>query len=134
MSFGNWPSELHYDYKQVQRILSAQAKSMERDVLEIDPEKKVIVVKGSADDPYIATLDECTCPDFMFRRKPCKHMYKLAIELNLLNEIPERDDGVSSYDPEKEIEKYRELYIGGKIPGEAYVPICKALEKLIKQH
>ena len=134
MSFGKWPSDLHYDYKQVQRILSAQAKSMERDVLEIDSEKKVIVIKGSGEDPYYATLDECTCQDFMFRRKPCKHMYKLAIELNVLDEIPERSNTIASYNPEEEIMKYRELYIKGEIPGEAYVQICKALEKLLKQH
>lgn len=33
---------------------------------------------------YNASLIECSCPDFKKRRLPCKHMYKLAIDMKLL--------------------------------------------------
>lgn len=32
---------------------------------------------------YLTFLDACSCPDFQERHKPCKHMYRLAMELYL---------------------------------------------------
>lgn len=32
---------------------------------------------------YLTFLDACSCPDFQERHKPCKHMYRLAMELDL---------------------------------------------------
>jgi len=37
-----------------------------------------------------ATLESCTCPDFKERKLPCKHMYRLASELGLI-ELPDPD-------------------------------------------
>lgn len=34
---------------------------------------------------YRTTLDSCTCPDFSEYNKPCKHMYKLALELGVIS-------------------------------------------------
>jgi len=34
---------------------------------------------------YKTTLDVCTCKDFVLRRLPCKHMYRLAYELGLFS-------------------------------------------------
>ena len=33
---------------------------------------------------YETSLDMCTCPDFEERRKPCKHIFRLADELGLM--------------------------------------------------
>lgn len=33
---------------------------------------------------YHTTLYECSCPDFLFRRVPCKHMLRLSLEIGLL--------------------------------------------------
>lgn len=35
------------------------------------------------EDQYRTTLLTCSCPDFKKRHKPCKHMYRLAMELDL---------------------------------------------------
>lgn len=35
------------------------------------------------EDQYRTTLLICSCPDFKKRHKPCKHMYRLAMELDL---------------------------------------------------
>ncbi len=35
------------------------------------------------EDQYRTTLLNCSCPDFQQRHKPCKHMYRLAMELDL---------------------------------------------------
>ena len=39
--------------------------------------------KGSGGQ-YVATLSTCTCTDFSRRKLPCKHMYRLAYELGIL--------------------------------------------------
>ena len=36
------------------------------------------------DTVYSVSLTECTCPDFQQRKLPCKHMYKLALELGIV--------------------------------------------------
>lgn len=38
------------------------------------------------DGMYNVTLTKCDCMDFQKRQLPCKHMYRLAIELGLVNE------------------------------------------------
>ena len=38
-------------------------------------------VEGSTGEVYRTSLTTCSCPDFTFRQRPCKHMYALAIEL-----------------------------------------------------
>lgn len=35
------------------------------------------------EEQYRTTLLTCSCPDFQKRHKPCKHMYRLAMELDL---------------------------------------------------
>lgn len=34
---------------------------------------------------YSASLFRCSCPDFRRQRKPCKHMYRLALEMGLID-------------------------------------------------
>lgn len=29
--------------------------------------------------PYVTTLEACSCPDFQYRRRPCKHMYAVML-------------------------------------------------------
>lgn len=41
---------------------------------------------------YRTSLVECSCPDFKKRKLPCKHMYKLAIDMNLIEGIYEEDE------------------------------------------
>lgn len=53
--------------------------------LTLDREQKIATFKGSAKEPYITTTNSCTCRDFILRRKPCKHMYKLLDEFGLFN-------------------------------------------------
>ena len=36
---------------------------------------------------YLCTLDQCNCPDFAIKGKtmPCKHILRLALDLNIIN-------------------------------------------------
>lgn len=48
-----------------------------------DPENGYAYYEGSL-GKYETFLDRCSCPDFLRRHLPCKHMYRLAMELNLI--------------------------------------------------
>ena len=39
--------------------------------------------KGSS--TYTCSLDSCSCTDFAINHKPCKHMIRLAYELNIID-------------------------------------------------
>ncbi len=72
----NWPASIHQEPDQIKRQESA--KKAETTPKEINDDYAVF--KGSEKD-YKTTLVSCTCVDFGRRKKPCKHMYRLAFEL-----------------------------------------------------
>ena len=51
---------------------------------------KAVFIGGSG--KYKTNLLKCSCPDFKKRKLPCKHMYKLAFDLNLIGVPWEQDD------------------------------------------
>ena len=104
--FEKWPSDLHADFNQVKRIVSAQEKKLARSVVSVSKHPARIVIQGSGKDPYVATLTECTCPDFGHRHLPCKHIYRLAMELDLLN-LPHYNAAASGFSKERELEAYK---------------------------
>jgi len=70
--------------EQLKRIKSAQ--SAKTTPSSIDKENKTGIFPGSGKKPYETTLHSCTCRDFFIRRLPCKHMYRLKMELGLMQE------------------------------------------------
>lgn len=46
--------------------------------------KASALITTETDHTYRTTLTQCECVDFRMRGKPCKHMYRLAMELGLL--------------------------------------------------
>lgn len=89
MTFGKWPIEMHYQPEQLRRIERARA-IKEEDIIAIDRQQLRGTFYGSLKPRstkkyiYYPTIDECTCGDFVNRRLPCKHMYRLATECGLL--------------------------------------------------
>ena len=65
-----------------------KALSQANNPFEIDKESKTGKFYGSKNKIYETTLEHCTCVDFGIRKLPCKHIYKLAYELNIIN-LPE---------------------------------------------
>lgn len=59
-----------------------RAASGEVVVKSIDKKARCAQFVGSK--TYKTTLSSCSCPDFRKRRIPCKHMYKLASDLDLV--------------------------------------------------
>ena len=74
--------------------------------LKIDRETRVAIFAGSGGKAYETTLDHCSCPDFAIQgfAQPCKHMLRLAMELD---EIP--SDGMQT-----DLDAARGKYIAGK--------------------
>ena len=50
----------------------------------IDYKRREAKMHGNRGEVYTTTLEKCTCYDFRKRRIPCKHMYRLAMELGLV--------------------------------------------------
>ena len=53
----------------------------------IDTVAETAVFVGSKNDRHSASLSSCSCTDFARLHKPCKHMIRLACELNKLDEL-----------------------------------------------
>lgn len=47
--------------------------------------KEAVIESADGENFYSVTLYSCTCPDFIKRGEPCKHIYKLQ---NVLSEAP----------------------------------------------
>jgi hypothetical protein len=80
VNFGTWDSTIHNNSEQQKRI--ATAKKSDTTPALVDRENKTAEFKGSGKSAYKATIDSCTCGDFIKRKQPCKHIYRLALELD----------------------------------------------------
>ena len=130
VNFGGWPSSMHTEFEQVKRIEAG--KKLKKKIVSLDPDAQLLVVSGSAAEPYRCNLESCTCADFAIRHLPCKHIYCLADELGLLADLPKYKKGSGSFDPAAELERYRSLYESGQISADAYVKVCGPLAKMAK--
>lgn len=130
VNFGGWPSSMHTEFEQVKRIEAG--KKLKKKIVSLDPDAQLLVVSGSAAEPYQCNLESCTCADFAIRHLPCKHIYCLADELGLLADLPKYKKGSGSFDPTAELERYRSLYESGQISADAYVKVCTPLAKMAK--
>lgn len=128
MTFGNWDEDIHFNPKQVTKIASA-LEIKESDIT-LDVNTESALISGSSDDPYKVTLNECTCGSFN-DKKPCKHMYCLAMKLGLFDGPPAKNtDAEKAFKKEipNEIDRYRKLYCEGAISAAKFSAIAKALE------
>jgi hypothetical protein len=108
------------------------------------------IFQGSSKKPYVTTLKDCTCKDFVLCQSPCKHIYRLAHELGVysldvkttktesLYELPVEEfdpvilEGLTE-DEQKELHDLLNLWISANSPNEwvyeAEEEHCKALLK-----
>ena len=81
-AFGPWP-EQNAGPDEEKRLNSAQ--QSKTSPTSIDREHETGVFYGSGKLPYQTSLAACTCNDFVKRKKPCKHIYRLAMELGIFD-------------------------------------------------
>lgn len=85
-----WDASIHADEAQI----SWQGRAMTYPfTFKVDPEAKTARFSSTSDLPYYDTsLSHCDCHDFGSRGLPCKHIYRLAVELGII-EIIKRAPG-----------------------------------------
>lgn len=65
--------------EQIKRMESAR--KIKADKIELHREQRSAIFAGSGKTPYITTEKDCTCRDYVLRKLPCKHIYRLRMEL-----------------------------------------------------
>lgn len=78
--WAKWPLELHSTPPQIDRQIKAT--SLYYTPLLLSPEEGSGMFRGNYGN-YHTTLLKCECDDFKRRLEPCKHMYRLAYELDV---------------------------------------------------
>lgn len=76
IEWSKWPDEVHFTDDQIAR--QKRACNLPINSIDISACKAMI-------NNHNTSLVNCKCGDFINRRLPCKHMYRLAFELNLFN-------------------------------------------------
>lgn len=84
----SWDSSIHESDYAAKRIKSA--KSAKLTPVKIDPVDCYGYFQG-AHGRYETWLDSCPCGDFIRSKLPCKHIYRLAIELGVMDEDASTD-------------------------------------------
>lgn len=123
--------ELHYAPGQVKSCIAA-GKIKSTDITKNQDGSYDIQGSGSA--PYHATLSSCSCPDFQINKKrqaPCKHIYRIALDQDLIFMPKPNSAAKKQIDSEipAETEKWRNAFLAGAIKPEKYVAIIEALTK-----
>ena len=72
----------------------------------INYETKSCQIRGSNRTMYNVSLENCTCPDYVERQLPCKHMYQLADELDIFDLSNAMNEYLSNDDDLKEFEEF----------------------------
>lgn len=127
MTFGNWDESLHREPKQV----GCRKRAATVVLRNIDSVAGTALAEGSDEQLYNVSLESCTCGNFVGTGTPCKHMYRLASELGLIEELPKTNRAAAKAFKESipsEIKRFEELYFSGAISAEKYAAIVKALK------
>ena len=127
MTFGNWEESLHRKPNQVKNRENAATVVLQN----IDSAGGTALAEGSGEFPYEVSLESCTCGSFIGTKNPCKHMYRLAFELGLIENPPKLDRAAAKAFRESipyEVKRFEELYFSGAINSKKYADIVKALQ------
>lgn len=84
MIFEGIDDDIHSSVEQIKRFEKAATKKF--NILEFNADEQIALFEGSDGSIYSSSLQGCTCIDCAFRRLPCKHMYKLAIDCGIIDE------------------------------------------------
>lgn len=98
-------------------------------VVSLDTSAQAALIQGSGGLVYSVGMRGCECVDFERRQLPCKHIYRLALDLGY--EFPEAPifDPVaaSEYDISEDLERLHHRWISGQLTTAAYEKCFDAL-------
>lgn len=76
-----WDDTIHESAGQLDRLKKATVYGDSMHVVQFNPLIGIAKIKGSSGNYYLTSGKRCSCPDYRYRLKPCKHMYKLSMFL-----------------------------------------------------
>lgn len=127
-TFTDFPPEFHEEIEQLRRRVNAKKIKADK-IVKTD---SCYLVTGSSGDVYQTTLESCTCFDFASRQMPCKHMYRIALDNGLIDDLPavskKASKAFDEYNSEY-IEHFRNLYNQRAISTEKFLKIIDAISK-----
>ena len=87
--FYRWPESVHQEPEQRKRLRQAQAENFQVEAVGKNG-RKICRMKAASDpDFYFVALGICQCPEFKETHKPCKHVYRIALNKGLIQAAPE---------------------------------------------
>lgn len=87
--FYRWPESVHQEPEQRKRLRQAQAENFQVEAVGKNG-RKICRMKAASDpDFYFVALGICQCPEFKETHKPCKHIYRIALNKGLIQAAPE---------------------------------------------
>lgn len=128
IDFASLPPSLHEEPDQIRRRITA--KKIKADNI-VDCGDHYMVT-GSSGDTYTTNINSCTCFDFVGRGLPCKHIYRFAMDHELIGDLPKIKPKQAKLFEEKisaEVERFRLYYEQGIISAEKYLKIVDAIQK-----
>lgn len=128
MTFGPFEIPEEELLEACKRLERAQAISPEA-VLSFDVSARSMVIQGSDGCPYHVRLDGCECVDYERRQLPCKHIYRLALDLGCeFPEAPAFDPYLAAeYDISEDLDRLRRRWVSGQLTLAAYSKCVDAL-------
>lgn len=119
-------SRFHNEIEQCKRKVRVLDKKYT--CVSINPHNGVGKFIGERDERYTTTLKKCNCVDFQRRSKPCKHMYHLASQLELIN-LASADDNFTQLTrtlkllPDETLEIFAKLLKNHSTKGTKFFPL-----------
>lgn len=131
MTFGSWSENIHKSETQQKRMANAASSALTP--IDVDYKNKTATFSGHH-GIYQTTLDSCSCRDFYTRKLPCKHIYRLAHEIqhiNLGQPVMYSVDAVISPDVEDRADKaIRISAVIDELPESSYAAILSVLRAI----
>lgn len=94
----------------------------------VDVDAKTTNIYGSDGTVYTVSLAGCECVDYERRGLPCKHMIRLALELDLSLDLPVFDPYAAvNYDISDDIARLTERWRAGQLTTDALAKCVAAL-------
>ena len=87
--FYRWPESVRQEPEQRKRLRQAQAENFQVEAVGKNGGKICRMKAASDPDFYFVALGICQCPEFKETHKPCKHIYRIALNKGLIQAAPE---------------------------------------------
>lgn len=87
--FYRWPESVRQEPEQRKRLRQAQAENFQVEAVGKNGGKICRMKAASDPDFYFVALGICQCPEFKETHKPCKHIYRIALNKGLIQAATE---------------------------------------------